>query len=249
MTSYRSPDGAIDLRCGRWQDVLADVTTCDAVITDPPYSPRQGERFRTSKDYARKNGARSNGDGTICAFQGMPYAPLSVEDAESLCAKYSDTKWTVMFGDHVTFRIWESAANGAGRYVFAPVVWLRGDCPRFQGDGPCSAAEYICVSRPRIKTKCGSLPGHYRIVPLKGEATGKRIVTGQKPVPLMRAIVRDYSRPGDLIVDPYAGGGTTLLAAAIEGRRAIGAECDPETYAKAVKRLSAGYTTDMFSGA
>lgn len=47
---------------------------------------------------------------------------------------------------------------------------------------------------------------------------------------------------GDLVIDPFAGGGTTLLAAAIEGRRCIGAEFDPETYAKAVRRLSAGYT-------
>ena len=65
----------------------------------------------------------------------------------------------------------------------------------------------------------------------------------------MRAIVRDYSRPGDLIVDPCAGGSTTLLAAAIEGRRAIGAEIDEATYYKAVKRLEAGYTRDMFTAA
>jgi site-specific DNA-methyltransferase (adenine-specific) len=64
----------------------------------------------------------------------------------------------------------------------------------------------------------------------------------------MQSIVKDYSRPGDLIVDPCAGGGTTLLAAAIEGRRAIGAECDPETFAKAVRRLSKGYTPSMFTG-
>jgi site-specific DNA-methyltransferase (adenine-specific) len=64
----------------------------------------------------------------------------------------------------------------------------------------------------------------------------------------MRAIVRDYSRPGDLIVDPYAGGATTLLAAAMEGRRAIGAECDPKTFALAVKRLASGYQPNLFSG-
>jgi len=57
----------------------------------------------------------------------------------------------------------------------------------------------------------------------------------------MRAVIRDYSRPGDLIVDPYTGSGTTLLAAAIEGRRAIGAEMDPNTYALAVERLGLGY--------
>ena len=65
----------------------------------------------------------------------------------------------------------------------------------------------------------------------------------------MRAIVRDYSEPGDLVVDPCAGGGTTLLAAVMEGRRAIGAEMDPATFDKAVARLRKGYTAPLFSDA
>jgi site-specific DNA-methyltransferase (adenine-specific) len=53
----------------------------------------------------------------------------------------------------------------------------------------------------------------------------------------MRAIVSDYSRPGDLVCDPTAGYGSTLAAALQKGRRAIGAEVDPEVYAEARKRL------------
>jgi site-specific DNA-methyltransferase (adenine-specific) len=62
----------------------------------------------------------------------------------------------------------------------------------------------------------------------------------------MRAVIRDYSRTGDLVCDPCAGGATTLLAAAMEGRRAIGAEMDPETFRKAVKRLRKGWTAPMW---
>lgn len=47
------------------------------------------------------------------------------------------------------------------------------------------------------------------------------------------------------IVDPFGGGCTTLLAAAIEGRRAIGAELDKKTYAQAVRRLRGGWTQRM----
>ena len=72
------------------------------------------------------------------------------------------------------------------------------------------------------------------------------LVVGGKPLDLMRAIVRDYSRPGDLICDPCAGGATTLLAAAMEGRRAVGAEIDHETYAKASARIARGYTPPLF---
>ena len=52
----------------------------------------------------------------------------------------------------------------------------------------------------------GTLPGAYHGAPFdEGENTvtsSKRIVPGGKPTWLMRAIVGDYSRPGDLVVDP-----------------------------------------------
>jgi hypothetical protein len=43
-----------DLRLGRWQDVLADVERCDSLITDPPYSARTAEGYRTGAEI-RKN--------------------------------------------------------------------------------------------------------------------------------------------------------------------------------------------------
>lgn len=60
-----------------------------------------------------------------------------------------------------------------------------------------------------------------------------------------RAIVRDYTKPGDLVVDPFCGGGTTALACAIEGRCCITSEMDPATFELARKRLERGFTRDM----
>ena len=67
---------------------------------------------------------------------------------------------------------------------------------------------------------------------------GNNGVTGAKSLDLMRAIVRDYSRPGDVIADPHTGSGTTLLAARMEGRRSIGAEMMPEHFEIARRRLA-----------
>ena len=47
----------------------------------------------------------------------------------------------------------------------------------------------------------------------------------------------------------YQGDKHVLLAAVIEGRKAIGAEADPATFEKAAERLRKGYTPDFFAGA
>ena len=43
---------------------------------------------------------------------------------------------------------------------------------------------------------------------------------------LARRIVAEYSRPGDLVLDPMCGSGTTLVEAALLGRRAVGLELE-----------------------
>jgi DNA modification methylase len=99
------------------------------------------------------------------------------------------------------------------------------------------------VARPKRLSKWGTLPGGYTGPP------GERVHIGGKPLWLMRALVRDYTKPGDLVCDPMAGAATTLIAALSENRRAIGAEVDPETFAVAQKRMALGYTPSLFGGA
>lgn len=48
-----------------------------------------------------------------------------------------------------------------------------------------------------------------------------------KPVELVRHCVRNSTRPGDLVIDPFSGSGTTIIAAAAEGRVARAIELDP----------------------
>lgn len=62
----------------------------------------------------------------------------------------------------------------------------------------------------------------------------------EKPLPLMRHMIQSSSRPGELILDPFAGSGSTLVSAAQEGRRAIGIERDERWCEHAANRLSQG---------
>ncbi len=54
----------------------------------------------------------------------------------------------------------------------------------------------------------------------------------------MELLVRLFSNPGDLILDPFAGSGTTGVAALRLGRRFLGWEMNPEYVEVARKRLA-----------
>lgn len=59
----------------------------------------------------------------------------------------------------------------------------------------------------------------------------------QKPEALLRYLIENYTVPDALVVDPFAGSGTTLAAAASCSRRSIGSELNADYYAAACVRL------------
>ena len=59
----------------------------------------------------------------------------------------------------------------------------------------------------------------------------------QKPVALMQYLIKTYTNPGETVLDFAMGSGTTLVAARLEGRKAIGIEISEEYCEVAVKRL------------
>lgn len=66
---------------------------------------------------------------------------------------------------------------------------------------------------------------------------GNRVHITQKPLDLMRQLVRLASPPMGKVLDPFAGSGTTLVAAHLEGMLGAGIEKDPDSYETMQKRL------------
>src|ERR1700741_3663969 len=73
---------------------------------------------------------------------------------------------------------------------------------------------------------------------LKG-ADGKKLHPTQKPEALLARVILSSSRPGDLVLDPFSGTGTTGATAKRLGRQFIGIERDPAYAAAAEARISA----------
>jgi hypothetical protein len=238
----------IDLRCGPWQTALADVEMVDAVIVDAPYSARTHSGHDAGKKvqgYGRTEARKAAMPNPVKAPRPLTYDGWTPEDVRAFVEHWSPRcrGWIVTITDHTLAPVWAAAMADAGRYVFAPLPWFApGSRIRLTGDGPSSWTCWIIVGRPRTGTyrdgtkahKWGTLPGGYSVT---SSDRSRALFSGGKPSKLMRMLVNDYSRPGDLICDPCAGWATTLLAAAQEGRRAVGSEMDPDTYADALARL------------
>ena len=60
----------------------------------------------------------------------------------------------------------------------------------------------------------------------------------QKSLPLFAELIEKHSNKGDLVIDPYAGSGTTMLAAANTGRVGLGCEPNEEYFKLSKQRLS-----------
>ena len=228
------PGSASVLLHGAWQRALAHVTEVDALITDPPF----GARTHAGQTHRRRGKTSTK----LVSAKGLGYPPMTPELARAFVASWSPRTrgWFCVFTSHDLIPTYEAALERAGRCVFAPVVCVqRGQNVRLAGDGPANWSTYLVVARPRTLGKWRALPGAYtgtrgrsdRDKERKGrkarvpsiDDVGER-VPGQKPLWLMREILRDYSRPGDLVCDPFAGRGTTAAAALYEGRRFVGAE-------------------------
>lgn len=65
---------------------------------------------------------------------------------------------------------------------------------------------------------------------------GDRYHEWQKPYELIERFILNSSKPGDFVFDPFAGTGTTLIAAAKNGRRAMGCELEEQAVDVCVKR-------------
>ena len=87
---------------------------------------------------------------------------------------------------------------------------------------------------PRVTTHCkdgARFPQD--VVRYDRPANAGRLHPTQKPLDLLAMLIGQYTQPGELVLDPFAGSGSTLKAAQLTGRRAIGIELDPTYFARA----------------
>lgn len=121
----------------------------------------------------------------------------------------------------------------------------------------CEFALYLYKGRARQLNDCGAkalirCPQRDVSHLYHGDSVGsskRRSHATEKPVSLMAYWLENSTAPGDQVIDPFMGTGSTLVAAVQSGRRAIGIEKDPVWFDVACRRVSEAVASggDLFA--
>jgi site-specific DNA-methyltransferase (adenine-specific) len=116
------------------------------------------------------------------------------------------------------------------------LVWDKGNC-RPQANYFAQSAEFIIWGRRQAPPKDKSAFYGKGVFSIQQDMRGQlRHHLTQKPLKLMEQLLQ-ITRPGDTVLDPFMGSGTTGVACINQGRRFIGIEKSPEYFDIACKRI------------
>jgi DNA modification methylase len=218
---------------------LADKSV-DHVIADPPYSEKVHgcARSRSMRPEPGK------GRAALSRSVDLGFEHLTDEIRTAAAREFArlSRRWVLVFADLEGLHGWRIALTAAGLDYVRGGIWVREGCtPQFTGDRPAAACEAIIIAhQPGRKRWNGGGRHALWSEPIVLNRGGKdpRVHTTQKPVPLMEALVRDFTDEGETVLDPFAGSGTTGVACRRLGRRFLGFERDPKYAAIAEKRIA-----------
>jgi len=213
------------LHLGDCLNVLATIPdgSVDAILTDPPYGidfqchhkTDPGKRLPKIRNDKRPAVAWIREAARVLAPTGcvIVWHRWDVAEEFRVAMDAAGLKPSAQI-------VWDRVAHGMGNLTAQPapqheVAWFAAN-PGFRFHG----------ARPKSILRA-----------MRPTATLEH--PNQKPAALMESLVRDYCQPGGLVLDPFAGSGSTGQACIRLGRRFVGVELDPVYHAIAQQNLAA----------
>ena len=226
------PDGVY---CGDALEGLGLLKGVDLIFADPPYDAPREWHERWIVESARV--LRSGGSIYVCcdwtfsgAIQSILERHLPVRNritwrrekgrgARRNWKQNMEDIWFATKGDDYTFNLvkWKKPVIAPYRENGKPKDWVESDGERYRMTHPSNIWIDLCVPFWSMRE---NTPHPF-----------------QKPEKLVSRVLETSSRPGDLVVDPFLGSGTTAVVARRLNRRCIGFERDPDHVRLSLKRL------------
>ena len=223
----------------------------DLIFADPPYN------LQLNNDLYRPNQTKVNGvNDEWDKFESMEdydkFTNLWLSECHRIL-KNSGCIW-VIGTYHNIFRIGYSLQN-IGFWILNDIIWIKPNpMPNFKGTRFNNAHETLIWA---TKSKTSNYTFHYHsmkvmnddkqmrsdwIIPIcqgneRIKVNGQKAHSTQKPEELLYRIIISTSNPGDIILDPFSGSGTTAAVAKRLGRNFIAFEKEPFYVNIANKRL------------
>ena len=200
--------------CGDPADLLKTLQagSVDLVVTDPPYLVNYKDR-----------------DGRTIANDTNPDAVLSVFDQVYRVLK--DDSYCISFYGWNAVAAFSNKWAELGFRVVGHIVWYKPYASK------TAFAEYRHESAFILAKGKPALPKHPISDVQPWAYSGNKAHPTEKAVSVITPLIRSFSKPGDVVLDPFMGSGSTNVAAALNGRRSIGIDCEQRYCDHALKRL------------
>jgi DNA modification methylase len=212
-------------------------------FTDPPYNVRissvQGRGRIRHREFVSASGEMSRADYTrfLTGFLELAAKHSADGSIHFVCMDWRHTIEIVTAGEEVFGKpknliVWAKTNAGQGTFYRAQheliFVFKNGDAPHNNFELGQHGR-----SRSNVWTYAGV--NTFRAGRLEDLSTHPTV----KPVAMVADAMRDCSRRGDIVLDPFMGSGTTIMAAERVGRRGYGLELDPLYVDTAIRRWQA----------
>lgn len=248
MRLTRSVVGEIGGRFTTFASAIESVDVAegafDHVITDPPYDDEVDKNARRGKKT----------DVSLSEPMALGFDPATSEK-RARWARWiaiATRRWAAVFSDHESSMDWATHLVAAGLVYVKCALWIRtgalelgvekpphNGAPQFTGDRPAQQHEVIVLAHKGRKMRWNG-GGYGAVYCCPVVPVAQRLHKTQKPTQLLTDILRDFCDAGDRIVDPFAGVGTTLVAAKQLGMAgAVGIELSDKYASLATRRAAA----------
>ena len=200
--------------CGDCIDVMRAMpwASVDFILTDPPY-------LVNYRDRSGRSVTNDDNDAWLKpAFRQM----YRVLRPDSLCVSFYG--WNKVDTFMAAWR--EAGFDIVGHIVFRKRYSSKARYLSYEHE----SAYLLAKGRP-------PLPGSPVPDVLDWQYSGNRLHPTQKPVLPLKKLIGAFTKPGGVVLDPFCGSGSTLIAAQELGRRFIGIELDEQHHRTASNRL------------